>query len=232
MSGRRWSRDELIPALDLYFQIAPHAPDPESEAVRWLSDALRLIRPEEVRQKTNYRSPDAIVMKLMNFRNLDPAYGGAGLSSVASADREVWAEFADDRDALARATAAFRAAVDIEPVVDGSIEDFGFEGDVAWQRHLKQERDAGLARRRKADALARDGRLNCEACGFDFEAIYGPRGRGVIECHHVQALSDSKGKRVTQASDLALLCSNCHRLVHAKRPRLTFEELLSLTRPT
>jgi 5-methylcytosine-specific restriction protein A len=230
MSGCRWSRDELIPALDLYFQIAPRAPDPGSEAVRWLSDALRLIRPEEVRHKANYRSPDAVVMKLMNFRNLDPAYGGAGLSSVASADRAVWAEFANDRGTLARVTAAFKAAIDIEPVVDGSVEDFGCEGDIAWRRHLKQERDAGLARRRKADALARDGRLVCEACGFDFEAVYGPRGRGVIECHHVQALSGAKGKRVTKASDLALLCANCHRLVHAKRPWLTLEELLAVAR--
>lgn len=32
--------------------------------------------------------------------------------------------------------------------------------------------------------------LACEACGFDFEATYGPRGAGYIECHHVVPLHE------------------------------------------
>jgi hypothetical protein len=34
----------------------------------------------------------------------------------------------------------------------------------------------------------------------------------------------------TRAAALRLLCANCHRVVHAKRPWLTFEELTDVLR--
>jgi hypothetical protein len=65
--------------------------------------------------------------------------------------------------------------------------------------------------RRRGEPLA------CAACGFDFERIYGKRGTGYIECHYVIPLHETGERRVT-ISDLALLCSNCHRMIHAKPP--------------
>lgn len=229
MSSRKWNREELILALDLYFEIAPRAPDPKSHAVQELSSALRRARPEETAAKANYRSPDAVVMKLMNFRSLDPAYGGKGLSSASDGDRAVWLEFAEDREGLTVTAARYREGVSIGSVRNED-DDFGFEGDLAWRLHLERERDAGLVHRRKTDALARHGHIACQACGFDFEAAYGERGRGIIECHHVEALSSSDRSSVTRAADLILLCANCHRIVHARRPWLSFDELAEILR--
>lgn len=66
----------------------------------------------------------------------------------------------------------------------------------------------------------------CQACGFDFEQFYGERGRDYIECHHVDPLSGQDGKGdVTTIEELAMLCSNCHRMVHRTNPCLTIEEL-------
>lgn len=68
----------------------------------------------------------------------------------------------------------------------------------------------------------------CMGCGFDFEAFYGPLGRQYIECHHIDPLSGRDGKNMpTTIDELAMLCSNCHRMVHRKQPCLTIAELKS-----
>ena len=73
--------------------------------------------------------------------------------------------------------------------------------------------------------LKHTGRLACEICGFTFGAAYGPRGVDFIECHHVTPLSEIEIGRKTRFDDLALVCANCHRIIHAKRPWLTIEQL-------
>ncbi len=101
------------------------------------------------------------------------------------------------------------------------------EGRLLVRRHVARERDPRL-RRRKIEAALRSGRdLACEACGFDFGQTYGERGRGYIECHHVIPLH-AIGERTTRLDDLALLCANCHRMVHARAPWPTPAELSAL----
>jgi 5-methylcytosine-specific restriction protein A len=79
--------------------------------------------------------------------------------------------------------------------------------------------------------LKSTGRLACEACDLDFGERYGRRGEGFIECHHTQPLAES-GETVTRLDDLMLLCSNCHRMVHLRRPMLSIDDLRSaLTQP-
>lgn len=76
-----------------------------------------------------------------------------------------------------------------------------------------------------ADAKAYYGAI-CQACDFDFEHFYGKHGKDYIECHHVDPLSGRDGKgEVTTIEDLAMLCSNCHRMVHRTKQCLTIEEL-------
>lgn len=77
---------------------------------------------------------------------------------------------------------------------------------------VRRERDPKL----RDDALAIHG-LDCMGCGFNFEKAYGDLGKGFIEVHHVVPLADA-GKSITDPStDLIVLCSNCHRMVHRKR---------------
>jgi 5-methylcytosine-specific restriction enzyme A len=84
-----------------------------------------------------------------------------------------------------------------------------------------------LVAKRKEKALKQHGTSACEVCGFNFEQAYGKRGKGFIECHHTQPLEAfAKDGGKTRLDDLALLCANCHRMVHSARPWLTVEELL------
>jgi 5-methylcytosine-specific restriction protein A len=82
--------------------------------------------------------------------------------------------------------------------------------------------------RKKAQFLKSHQRLFCEACGLDFEQKYGERGAGFIECHHTKPVSELEAGDSTKNADLVLLCSNCHRVVHRRKPWLSFEDLKAL----
>ena len=96
--------------------------------------------------------------------------------------------------------------------------------------HRRYERNSTLVQAKKRRALATFSRLACEACVFDFREHYGDRGEGFIECHHSRPVHVLKPGDKTKVRDLSLLCSNCHRMVHAKRPWLTIEELATILR--
>ncbi|GEM_PF-1228592 len=105
------------------------------------------------------------------------------------------------------------------------LDDFSDGGDVEFpegakvqKNHFSYERNAQLVREVKANFLKKHKRLFCEVCNFDFRETYGALGDGFIEAHHIVPLSESTSKRNSRPSDLALVCSNCHRMLHRKRP--------------
>ena len=97
------------------------------------------------------------------------------------------------------------------------IEKSWFEG---WKlpAFVFHRRREGLARRGKIrDVISRTGKLVCEVpkCGFDFEESYGKLGKGYAQVHHLEPLSKSpKEGKVTKLSDLAIVCANCHVMIH------------------
>lgn len=69
----------------------------------------------------------------------------------------------------------------------------------------------------------------CKACGFDFGAVYGGIGSGFIEVHHVEPVSGiAPGTVVDPARDLMPLCSNCHSMIHRRKPPFSMEELRAM----
>jgi 5-methylcytosine-specific restriction protein A len=234
-SGPDWSRDELVLALDVYFRLAGAVPAPQRAEVGELSAILRSapLHPASDRPD-NFRSPASVVMKLMNFRSLDPSYGGMGLTAGSRLDREVWAELAGDRQRLSRAAAAIRdllaAGETVAAAVDDPLIQEAEEGALLTRRHLTRERSAKLVAAKKRDVLRREGELACEVCGFCFLTFYGAVGEEFIECHHRRPLSELAATGRTLLADLALVCANCHRMIHARRPWLTVEQLRDVVR--
>ena len=116
--------------------------------------------------------------------------------------------------------------VGVEPIDAPST----VEGKQVLVTHRLRERDAGLVMRAKARFRRKHGRLFCQACKFDFEAKYGPLGKGFIEAHHVKPLKE--GTRHSRPDELMMLCPNCHRMVHRmidrKRRVLTRQESLEI----
>lgn len=107
----------------------------------------------------------------------------------------------------------------------------GLEGDKIIVDHVKQEftrRNASIVKRAKQEALKKgNGRIYCESCNIDFLQKYGEHGAGFIECHHIVHLSE--GERITKISDLALVCSNCHRMLHRKNKEGEYYSVEQLT---
>lgn len=99
------------------------------------------------------------------------------------------------------------------------------EGRRTLRVHLRIERDSGLAERKRRWTLATKGRLACEVCGFDFSQFYGAVGHGFTEIHHRLPLRAAAGKRRTRLKDLAVVCSNCHRMLHRGSPLFSVLEL-------
>lgn len=99
------------------------------------------------------------------------------------------------------------------------------EGKVVYRLHKQRERKGTLPLEKKRTVFKELGYLECEVCGFNFQEIYGQRGIGFIECHHNKFVSELEDEQTIKLSDLSLLCSNCHRMIHTKKPWLSVEEL-------
>jgi len=102
------------------------------------------------------------------------------------------------------------------------------EGRESFRQHRHLERDGKIPRKAKAIRLAETGRLECEVCQMDFHRVYGERGSGFIEAHHTVPVSEIDGAMRTKVRDLALVCSNCHRMLHRGKPLMTIIQLRAL----
>ncbi|MBO0360683.1 HNH endonuclease [Hymenobacter sp. BT186] len=103
------------------------------------------------------------------------------------------------------------------------------EGKEVFALHRSKERNKALIRLAKQQRLAEDPKLCCQICGFSFVEKYGELGAGFIEAHHVLPLSQLREEMLTKPEDLAFVCSNCHRMLHRKRPWVTMSDLKIIT---
>ena len=66
----------------------------------------------------------------------------------------------------------------------------------------------------------------CSVCGFDFERIYGERGRGFIHVHHLKPLAEIGAEyQIDPIADLRPVCPNCHAMIHHGGDMLGVEDL-------
>lgn len=81
-----------------------------------------------------------------------------------------------------------------------------------YKMHRRIERNPKAAK-----AAKKHHGSQCQACEFEFHIRYGDIGHGFIEAHHLKPISSLKeGEAVSYdiATDFAVLCSNCHRMIH------------------
>lgn len=226
----RWLRDELIIALEFYLRHAPTIPGKKSKEIAELGDSLNRLRMSLGGETSaTLRNRNAVYMKLMNFKRLDPNYEGKGLQRGNRDEEIVWNRYVSRSSELDRVTTTISALV--SSVGSGlskeaiEEEEEAEEGRILTRAHRYRERDGKFVKRKKEGVLRKQGELRCEACGFDFAAMYGGHGTAFIECHHATPLSQLGVGEKTKVSDLRLLCSNCHRMIHRRRPWLSVEEL-------
>lgn len=103
------------------------------------------------------------------------------------------------------------------------------EGAISEVVHKKIERSYRLVRTVKE--LNKD-HLICCVCKFDFHEHYGDLGKDFIEVHHTKPVSEMKKGDLTKIEDVVIVCSNCHRMLHRRRPWLTIGELDKILKKT
>jgi hypothetical protein len=102
------------------------------------------------------------------------------------------------------------------PNANTIAENIGFpEGTLKTRLHLVRERNSTVVNAAKAMWRSKDPLLACDVCGFSFLERYGEIGHGFIEAHHITPLGELRAGTVTKIEDLAKVCANCHRMLHA-----------------
>lgn len=108
---------------------------------------------------------------------------------------------------------------------DVDEDTIGKEGNPRFKTHLIRERNIKIVKEKKKIIFAQTGKLECEVCAFNFENTYGVIGNDFCEVHHLIPLHQADGLIETKLEDLAIVCSNCHRMLHKSNPLLELAEL-------
>lgn len=112
MKNPKWHRDEVILALELYFQLKPGEIHARNPRIIKLSETLNELpiytnRPDAVK----FRNPNGAALKLSNFLAIDPNYHGTGMASYSRLDKSIFEEFQNDREKLHLLASQIKAGI-------------------------------------------------------------------------------------------------------------------------
>lgn len=95
--------------------------------------------------------------------------------------------------------------------VEKEDDELYYEDLTKIRHHKRIERNQLLAKKVKKIKG-----YSCEACGFRFKDKYRTVGDSYIEAHHLVPLAELEGGKIPMdpLKDFAVLCSNCHRMIH------------------
>lgn len=226
-----WGFEEIVIVCDVVAENGWKGLNHGDTRVPVLSGLLRSMSPEHAAQDPKFRNEHGVTRKAGDCQTAHPDYLGGRTRGGQTTQTVVDAFVADPASMHELALAIRAVAEDAGNTAPSSTikeDDSGVdEGGVFERRVLVRERDQGV-RRDKVSAVRKAlGAVCCEVCAFDFESVYGHRGRDFCEVHHRNPLSVA-GPSKTKLTDLAVLCSNCHRMLHRRRPWLTVEQLAEL----
>ena len=214
----KWTKDETILALNLYFQLNGATPSKNDKRVIALSRILNQlpIHPLSIR-KDQFRNPDGVAFKILNIQSVAT---GKGLQNVSNMDREVWKEFGDKPDIVAQLTTEILSGSSVideaDHVNDVIPDDEAFvEGKIITEMHKRKERNPNL-RKEIVSERKKKNMVFCDICGRKPYFDSSIDECAFFECHHIVPLAQTGGLVKTRKEDIAFLCSNCHRAIHKK----------------
>ena len=222
--------DEVLQADLLSFLVA----EPDVRATVWrVYEQLALRHPEvtAAERTEKYRNSASLWANRVQFARLHLANQGMlfRANSAPDAPRSYWKltpKGVEAARSLQRSSGSIdlQIAADLEAVAQ---EESALEGLRTARLAAHFERNPKL----RAAAVAIHG-TTCVACQFNFEAIYGARGKDYIEVHHLVPVSQmAEPSTVNPRTDMTVLCSNCHRMVHRSREKpLSLHDLVEVVR--
>ncbi len=226
-----WSRNEVILACAILVDNNWSAIPATDDRIVALSELLQRSPEHPVENRGDkFRNVNGVARKIADLQTHHPHYHGVPTHG-SKIDLEVLAAFINDSAGMIRLARRIREEIEHGRLTTALIAEIAedpdmaaAEGTILMASHIRRDRDPKLRRAKIARAKANGGQLACEVCGLSFEDVYGERGRDYIEVHHVTPLHVS-GATTTRMSDLALICANCHRMIHRGTQWLTPTEL-------
>ena len=94
------------------------------------------------------------------------------------------------------------------------------EGLIKEVKYFRSQRNRAIR-----DQCAKRDSYTCQVCGFNFERVYGERGKEFIEVHHKNPMANFDTEHEIELKDLISLCSNCHSMIHYGGKFLDIDEL-------
>ena len=163
------------------------------------------------------RLPIRVIVVESKQRNPTDPSPKASIVKSRLLDPEPWA--VTEYDYPTGESLLVRGKTPVAPAIDSSdLELSWFEGKSKRAFVYHRCREAKARREKIRQALRNNGgKLICEvqSCGFDFAERYGALGDGYAQVHHLLPLSDSpKDGREIKLNDLAIVCANCHAMIH------------------
>lgn len=144
-----------------------------------------------------------------------------GIDNLDELLYDVWQNFQDSFTEIDQKSVITTAST-INEIENNNPDISVPEGELKLVSHLVRERNQKIIAEKKNEAII-NGNLKCEVCTFSFIKVFNVE---FIECHHITPISAS-GVTETTLNDLALVCANCHRMLHKKfdGKYLTIDEL-------
>lgn len=192
---------------------------------RWLDENVIGLNPVESR---GYQA-----MGILHFIGLKDKHKGIfkdmGIGEAITVLENQKSDFTLVIQSLQRLNSQIENSQTLEEVIVNDIdsekaEDDSYYKDGAIKQYYGKRYERNPVNRKKAIEIHG---LSCVICGFNFEEVYGERGKDFIEVHHVKPLSTiGKEVDIDPKEDLVPVCSNCHRMIHRRKDEvLTVEEL-------
>lgn len=173
-------------------------------------DDLILIRDEKVLDSNSFKN---VVLRYTDYNSRGPCDNLKDFYTIITQDNII--------ERLSKS----------KKYTEKDIEDEEFlEGEEIPKIHIERERNKKVIDIAKNRFKNKYGRLFCEICKFDFGKKYGSYGEDFIEGHHKIPISQLKEGDTTKPEDIAILCSNCHKMIHRSKDFLTIEELEEIMR--
>jgi len=209
----RWTREEVILALNLYLDCGGIVPSKSDARIIELSTILRQLPAHAISsRRSTFRNTEGVAFKLQNIRQIAT---GKGLGNVSSVDKAVWNELGKNQPEVKRIAGVIRKAIVLAESALDEIDEMEFvEGMSATQMHKRRERNSKIRSAVIANRMNKSGVLSCEICELNVIGMEEKLADSVFEAHHIVPLSSAQGKVATRIKDMALLCANCHRLLH------------------
>jgi 5-methylcytosine-specific restriction protein A len=183
-----------------------------------LRDRAALMRARVLEFANEFDTADIVLGSLQTLpRDYEAGHAFGREYNTASLPSQE--ELRSDLQQIVRAYLAltYRGGLDPTPEAgDATDAGVGPPPSLTEQRRYRLHRK--IERNRKASAAAKRAHgSSCQACGFNFAVAFGQLGVGYIEAHHLRplrSLTEGVAVQYDPVADFAVLCANCHRMIH------------------